>query len=142
MRADGWSVGIVLAGLITVSGTYACLRYALPNRAADPELLLYGLAGLGPYVFASYGSGAAPRRTWARLVANAGGLVVCLAGALWLWSAVDDAVTIRAMRDAGQAHGLPGAVLLVLFLLPVQYGAGLVAAVVGGIAHDAYPGGE
>jgi hypothetical protein len=136
MRADAWSVGFGLVGLVVIFGMYASLRYALPVQANNPELLLYGLVGLAPYLFVAYGSGAAPKRSWARFVANSCGIIVCLVGANWLWTTVDDAIHIRTQRDAGQDHGMAGSALLVLFFLPIQCGAALVAAIVGGISHD------
>ena len=138
MRADGWSIGFVLAGLAAIIGMYACLRYALPERTNNPEWLLYGLVGLGPYAVAAYGSGAAARRTRARVVANGCGIVVCLAGIVMLWAAVDDAVYVRTVRDAGREHGIPESPFVVLFLLPFQGLAALVGAVVGSLSHDAY----
>ena len=137
MRADGWSVGFSVVGLIVVVGMYACLRYAIPHLANEPEVLLYGLVGLGPYALAAYGSGAARRGSWARPVANAAGVVVCLVGAYWLWLAADESVQVRAIRDAGRDHAIPGSVFMVLVFLPIQGVAGAIAAVVGGVAHDA-----
>lgn len=136
MRADAWSVGFGLFGLVAIVGMYASLRYALPDRANDPELLLYMVVGLCPYVFVAYGSGACPRRTWSRLAANVCGVVVCLAGGFWLWMAVEEALHIRAMREAGRERGLSGTAFMVLLIFPIQCGAALIAALIGVVASE------
>jgi hypothetical protein len=137
MRADGWSIGFGLAGIAAIIGIYACVRYSQVPMANEPEVLLYGMIGLSPYALATYGCGVAPKRSWSRRVAIAGGVGVCLVGAYWLRMAANDAIQVRAMREAGQGHGMPASAFMVLVLLPIQGVAGAVAAIVGGLAHDA-----
>ena len=136
MRTDAWVIGISAVGIVAVVGLYVCLRHAIPEASSDPMWAVYGVVGVLPYAFAAYGCGAAPLTTIARRVAIASGLVVCLAGLSWLWLAADEAVEIRRIRESGREHGVPGSAFLVLLILPIQFGAGLVAAFAGGIARD------
>jgi len=118
-----WPAGLLVAGLILVGAVYGLIWYAIPDRGAARLWYVYGPLLLGPYALAAAGAWRS-RQPAVRAL----GLAVCLAGAAVLGATAWDA---RPVFAGGRPPDIPASAFLAVVLLVGQYGAGLMAVVVG-----------